>query len=358
MTWQQALQRWWFAPTPPYRSLWQFLPILLPLHWLFIALSSLRSFFYRLGWKIGWKKNRKLPVPVIVIGNITVGGAGKTPLTLALVAALQAQGLRPGIISRGYGGKQQGICAVAADADPAWVGDEPVLLARRSQVPTFIGRQRAVAGQALLRTHPEVNVLVCDDGLQHLALARDIELAVFDERGAGNGWRLPLGPLRESVSRLNRCTAIVHNLPPGATNKLVEQAGLAQMGVPQFVMHLRPGEFYNLQHSQQQCTVADLQASGLPLHALAGIGNPQRFFNTLSALGLDFTEHVFPDHHPYQAADLAFAHGGILLMTEKDAVKCAKVLPPAQQKSVWVLPVAAELPEALIDLLVCTLRKH
>lgn len=326
------LQRQWFEQRRLSPALWLLLPLLLPLCGLFVLLANL-------------KRHRtqplRLPVPVVVVGNITVGGAGKTPLTLWLARALQERGWRPGIVSRGYGGQNSVPRAVLADASPVDVGDEPILLARRSGVPVWVGRDRAAAGLALLAAHPEVNLILCDDGLQHYRLARDVELAVFDGRGAGNGWRLPLGPLREPLARLDSVDAVICNGVPGERLPAT---------LPSFAMRLQPGNFYRLDDFAQSCTVDRLR--GQKLHALAGIGDPGRFFRTLQALGLAFEAHPFPDHHAYVAADLAFAKDGILLMTEKDAVKCAGLTPG----ETWVLPVAAELAPALTELILEKLR--
>ena len=186
----------------------------------------------------------RLPVPVIVVGNITVGGAGKTPLTLWLARQFRERGWRPGIVSRGYGGDNAVPRPVTPSSLPAEVGDEPVLLGRRSGVPVWVGRDRVAAGRSLLAAHPDVNLILCDDGLQHYRLARDVELAVFDGRGAGNGWRLPAGPLRESLERLREVDAVVCNgkpdrrLPPD---------------LARFDMRLQAGRFYNLDDPQRQC---------------------------------------------------------------------------------------------------------
>ena len=322
------LQRQWFEQRRPSPALW----LLLPLSAFFVLLAKLKQKF---------TKPERLPVPVIVVGNITVGGAGKTPLTLWLAQGLSQRGLKPGIVSRGYGGENAVPRAVTPDALPAQVGDEPILLARRSGVPVWVGRNRAAAGRALLAAHPEVNVILCDDGLQHYRLARDVELAVFDGRGAGNGWRLPVGPLREPLNRLVAVDAIICNGIPD--KRLPTQ-------VPRFDMQLCAGDFYYLDNPQQTCSASAF--SGKKLHALAGIGDPRRFFRTLETLGLAFEAHPFPDHHAYSAADLGFAEDGILLMTEKDAVKCAGLT----VGETWVLPVEAELSPALIDLILEKLR--
>ena len=322
------LQRQWFEQRR-----------LAPALWLLAPLSALYSVVA--GYKRDKVRPERLPVPVIVVGNITVGGAGKTPLTLWLARQLQARGRHPGIVSRGYGGAGTAPRPVTADSAPSEVGDEPVLLGRRSGVSVWVGRDRVAAGRALLAAHPEVDVIVCDDGLQHYRLARDFEIAVFDGRGAGNGWRLPAGPLREPLARLAEVDAIVCNGPPDSR---------VHGALPQFDMRLQAGDFYDLDNPQRHCAAGDL--AGRRLHALAGIGDPGRFFRTLEGLGLEFTRHPFPDHHTYSSEDLAFAKPDVLLMTEKDAVKCVGMT----AGETWVLPVDAELSPALIDLILEKLR--
>lgn len=315
------LQRQWFEQRRLSPALW----LLLPLSWLFAGLAALNR---------RQARPVRLPVPVIVVGNITVGGAGKTPLTIWLARQLKEQGWRPGIVSRGYGGENAAPRAVSPSAFPAEVGDEPILLARRTGLPVWVGRDRAAAGLALLAAQPEINIILCDDGLQHYRLGRDVELAVFDGRGAGNGWRLPVGPLREPLSRIAAVDAVICNGLPDA--RLPAE-------VPSFAMRLLPGNFYRLDEPQRWCEAAAL--AGKKLYALAGIGDPGRFFRTLEGLGLACETHPFPDHHAYTAGDLAFAKEGILLMTEKDAVKCAGLT----AGETWVLPVEAELSPALIE---------
>lgn len=251
--------------------------LLLPLAGIFRALSALRRGAYRLGLC----RSTRLPVPVVVVGNITVGGAGKTPLTLFLAQGLQRLGKRPGIVSRGYGGNGQ-VQEVRAESLPAAVGDEPVLMKRRFGGPVFVGRRRADAAQALLNAYPDCNVLLCDDGLQHYGLQRDMEIAVFDRRGILNGWPLPAGPLREPVGRLRGVAAVVS--PAALSFPLTGQA--------RFHMVLDGRRFYRLGSSEPTCGPEALL--GLRLHAVAGIGEPQRFFDHLTALGLSFTPHAFP----------------------------------------------------------------
>jgi tetraacyldisaccharide 4'-kinase len=313
------LQRQWLRLTP-----WHV--VLLPLSLLFGLIASLRRGLYR----AGLLHIVRLPVPVIVVGNISVGGTGKTPLVLWLADFLRQQGYHPGIVSRGYGGGTQGAVAVDARSDPAAVGDEPLLLARKSGCPVWVGRDRVKAGNALLRAHPECDVLVSDDGLQHYRLGRDMEIVVVDgERKFGNGLLLPAGPLREGVSRLGSVDAVVVNGgSPMAAMRLRNE----------FEMHLEGEVFFNLRQPELRASAADF--AGKKLHAVAGIGNPQRFFAHLRKLGLAFEEHDFPDHWAYRPQDLDYDKAGALLMTEKDAVKCAGFA----DERYWSLAVAALLP--------------
>ena len=321
----QKLPRLWYRS----RVVPALLP-LLPLSWLFRCLVALRRCFYHLGLIPSFR----LPVPVLVVGNLTVGGSGKTPLVLWLAASLSERGWRPGIISRGYGGKLgESVMSVTPKSDVVSVGDEPLLLSRRSGVPVFVGRDRVAAGRALLAAHPECNVVISDDGLQHYRLARSAELVVFDGRGAGNGQLLPAGPLREPLSRLKDASAIVWN---GG----VRESPCVRERIPQFSMRLVGQRFFSLNESGSSCTAENLR--GKPLHAVAGIGDPYRFFAQLAGLGLEFSAHPFPDHHVYRAEDLAFATDGVLLMTEKDAVKCIGLALP----EAWVLPVEAHIEDA------------
>ncbi|MDP1524237.1 MAG: tetraacyldisaccharide 4'-kinase [Rhodocyclaceae bacterium] len=293
---------------------------MLPVGWLFFALVRLR----RLAYQRGWLRSKRLPVPVIVIGNLVVGGAGKTPLTLWLAQHMRSLGRKPGIVSRGYGRTDDTIQKVGAGRTASEVGDEPLLLAQRSGCPVFVGADRGAAAAALLGDHPECDVILCDDGLQHLQMARDVEILVMDRRGLMNGWPLPAGPLREPVERVSRVDALVlHN------NDQVRVDG-----VPTFQMHLAGSCFYRLNAPEECLLPAALQ--GLRLAAFAGIGEPQRFFDHLTALGLSFESHAFLDHHRYTRADFSFTVDA-LLTTEKDALKCEGLT----DVPIWVLPVEA-----------------
>lgn len=312
--------------------------LLIPFSLLFRLLAASRVLAYR--W--GWLHAERLPVPVVVVGNLTAGGAGKTPLTLALVTWLQEAGYKPGIVSRGYGGRGRQAMPVLPDSDPVLVGDEPVLLARRAGCPVWVGRKRAEAGRQLLLFHPEVDVLVADDGLQHYALARDMEFVVVDgQRGFGNGWSLPAGPLREPMRRLKQAGAVVLN-------------GDApfNLDIPLFRMRMRGERFSNLLDPGQ--TVDASALADAPAHAIAGIGNPQRFFDSLLEKGLSVVPHAFPDHHAFKPEDLP---AGRLVMTEKDAVKIAPLAQELGRQDCWVLAVDAELEPGLKELMLSQLNK-
>jgi tetraacyldisaccharide 4'-kinase len=312
--------------------------LLVPLSLIYRAVITLRRALYR----SGHLASERLPVPVIVIGNVTVGGTGKTPLVIWVAQYLIAQGYRPGIITRGYGGSEA-LQEVGANSDPRSAGDEPVLLARRAASPVFAGRKRADAGRALLASHPECDVIISDDGLQHYALVRDVEIAVVDgERRFGNGWLLPAGPLREAVARLSQTDAVVIN---GAT-------GIAHIRTAQFRMQLVGDSFANVAKPKTRAPAEAFRNKSL--HAIAGIGHPERFFAQLEALGLNVRAHAFPDHHAFSAFDLAFAGDAIVLMTEKDAVKCAAFA----RENWWYLPVDAELEPALGNLILAKLRSR
>jgi tetraacyldisaccharide 4'-kinase len=316
--------------------------VLLPATLLFGFATWLRRAFYALRLLPRWRA----PVPVVVVGNISVGGTGKTPLTLAILDLLQRKGFTPGAIARGYGrvppreNDPHGVVRVYPDlATPELFGDEPVVIARRSRVPVYISPDRPAAARALVSAHPEVDVIVSDDGLQHYALARDVELAVVDgERRFGNGLLLPSGPLREPVSRLKRVDAVVVN--GGSSDQ--------RWSEQQFAMRLSATRFARLT-SNQEVAPAEfaLLARGRQVVAIAGIGHPPRFFEQLSALGVVARAQAFPDHHHYQASELRFPGAEIIVMTEKDAVKCAAFA----DARMWYLSIEAQLPREFDEFL-------
>ncbi len=308
-----VLERAW------YNSAW-WLWLLRPLEWLFRSLTAVRRFAYQQGWLRSWRA----PCKVLVVGNITVGGTGKTPITVALVEHLQARGIAVGVVARGYGGTApQYPFVVGQDSPASQCGDEPLLIRQRTGCPVVVGPSRTAAAQALLST-ASLDVVISDDGLQHYALQRDFELVVSDaERGFGNGFCLPAGPLREPVSRLNNVDAVVY------------RGDRSQRGVM-----YRVGAVVNLVTGQER----SLDSFTTAVVAVAGIGQPDQFFHTLSDAGLNCETHVFPDHHAFVAGDLAPFADRPVIMTEKDAVKCR----PFAQASHWYLRIDAILPADLL----------
>jgi len=298
-----------------------------PLAALYGTVVRLRSRFYR----SGWLHAVRLPVPVVVVGNLSVGGTGKTPLTIALAEALRSRGYRPGVVSRGHGGDQREPALLGDAPDPLRFGDEPCLI-RASGVPVAVGRDRPAAARLLVAAG--CDVLIADDGLQHYALARDVEICVIDGmRRFGNGRLLPAGPLREPLSRLQRVDFRVCN------------GGDALDG--EYPMRLSGDEAVALGDARR----LPLDSwRGQPVHAVAAIGNPRRFFDSLRGHGIAVIEHAFADHHRFAPAELDFGDRLPVLMTDKDAVKCRRFA----LAHWWRVPVRADLPPAFHD----ALRQH
>jgi tetraacyldisaccharide 4'-kinase len=294
----------------------------------------------RAAYTYGLLRVERLPVPVIIVGNVTVGGTGKTPLVLWLAELLQQQGMTPAIVSRGYRASATAPRPVEPTFHPAQCGDEPVLLAQRSRCPVWVGADRAATARALLTAHPDTQVIISDDGLQHYRLARDITVAVVDGlRELGNGLMLPAGPLREPASRLSCVDAVVVN---GGIHG-------SQVFPGAYTMRLEGREFRNLLNPDS--VVGPEYFQNKRVRAVAGIGHPPRFFLHLNALGMQFEAAAFPDHHAYTANDLGWPGAEAIVMTEKDAVKCAAF---ASEKY-WALPVTAvperELGELILSML-------
>ena len=316
--------------------------VLWPVSLIYGLLFGLRKLLYRLGVL----PSQQLPVPVIVVGNVYVGGVGKTPLVIALVRQLSASGLKVGVLSRGYGRSGEGSQSVTPQSLATDVGDEPLLIARACQVPVFVGKNRFEAGLELLAQNPQTQVIVCDDGLQHLGLAHDLALCVFDERGLGNGWLLPAGPLRESwpihsSGHSQVITVLTSNYARHnrQTNLKQEQPqALKQLSVD-FVVHRVLADF-----AQQADGTTQALSSfrGQKVQALAGIGKPQAFFDMLTAqgIGLSVTQ-ALADHEDMHSVRIDPAMGAVLC-TEKDAVKLWNYLPTA-----WAVPLVTEIPEEL-----------
>jgi tetraacyldisaccharide 4'-kinase len=294
--------------------------LLWPASLVFRLLVLARRVLYRLNVLT----SRHPGIPVIVVGNLVAGGSGKTPLVLWLAEFLKGRGWSPAIVSRGYGAQIEAPRAASIASEPAEVGDEPILLARRSGCPVWVGPDRLRTIAALREQHPEVDLVILDDGLQHYRLRRDLEIAVVDDRGFGNGFMMPAGPLREPVSRLRSVDAVVSN-------------GAAVAG---FAMRLEGETLHCMTDARERRSARSF--AGQKVHAVAGIGNPNRFFVHLARLGAKPVPHRFPDHHPFRAQDLDFGDALPVFLTEKDAVK----LRHAARPNWWVLPVTARLDPA------------
>lgn len=319
-----GLERSWYQPQP---IRW----LLAPLSWLYRAIIALRYYMYQRGLF----KSSSLSVPVIIVGNITVGGTGKTPTVIWLAKQLKQAGYKPGIISRGYGGKAAKQPIIVSEASIASdVGDEPVIIHRQAACPMVVGSKRVAAGQMLL-TNYDCDVIISDDGLQHYALNRDIEIVVIDgQRGFGNQYCLPAGPLREPLSRLEQVHFIIHNGSPTAV---------------QYNMTLTQQQAVNLSDPKISKPLAEFEQT--EVHAVAGIGNPQRFFDQLITQKMIVTPHPFADHHPFEPSDLDFGDQKQILMTEKDAVKCHHFA----HKNMWYVPIEATISGKLSKYLLDTL---
>jgi tetraacyldisaccharide 4'-kinase len=302
-----------------YKRCW-WLVLLTPLSLVYCGLARARRWLYR----AGWLAIQRLPVPVVIVGNLTAGGTGKTPLVIWLVGFLKAAGYRPGVIARGYRGRaREWPQWVHADSDPLLVGDEAVLLAGRCGCPVVVAPDRVRAGRGLLETS-DCDLIISDDGLQHYALARDVEIVVIDgERRFGNGFCLPAGPLREPPARLAGVDLTVVNGP----ERLPGEYPMAP--------HLERA--ISLERGVGSRSLADFRLACV--HAVAGIGNPERFFARLRQAGVGLEAHVFPDHHVFSSQELTFADGRPLVMTEKDAIKCRKFALPNS----WYIPVTIEM---------------
>jgi len=314
--------------------------VLIPLSWLFGVIVCLRQYLYR----ISWLNSTRLHVPVVVVGNINIGGTGKTPLVIWLVEQMKLAGYKPGVISRGYGGNALQVTEVFPGSNALVAGDEAVLIAARAGCPVFVSANRVSAGQHLLKAYPECDIIISDDGLQHYRMQRDVEIVVYDSvKGFGNGALLPAGPLREPRSRLKTVDAVVSN---GAGSRK------SLHGITAIEMQLIAADFYNLADNQIK---SDVKAfSGKKVIAVAGIGNPQRFFDQLNVLGLQFENRAYADHYIFQAKDFEHINADVILMTEKDAVKCRAFAKP----NFWVLPVSAEIIDSLMPIVLNKINRN
>lgn len=305
--------------------------LLSPLAWLYGAVMRVRYFMYR----IPLLKTLPFPVPVIVVGNITVGGTGKTPLVVAIAEHFKNLGYRPGIVSRGYGGKAKTWPQlVTENSDPHEVGDEPILLVQKTKLPMAVAPSR-IAAVLMLLEKTNCNLVISDDGLQHLAMGRTFEIAVVDgERQFGNGLCLPAGPLREPVSRLRTVNAVVVNLSGEEKNDALLGKQKRLLAHSYFSMHFKVLPLEPVFPTTEKAPVPPTR-----VHAVAGIGNPERFFLQLEKLGFEIIRHGFSDHHFFSNTDLSFGDNLPIIMTEKDAVKCRKF----NLKNAWYLPVEAQV---------------
>ncbi|MEO8153048.1 MAG: tetraacyldisaccharide 4'-kinase [Rhizobacter sp.] len=308
--------------------------LLLPLALLYGAVFQLRAACYR----VGLIRAKRLPVPVIVVGNFVIGGAGKTPTTIALVNLLRARGLKPGIISRGYGRHSELLTLVARETPASLAGDEPLLMHLRTAAPVAVGADRVAAGKLLLSAHPALNILISDDGLQHRQLARDAQVIVFDERGQGNGWLIPAGPLREPMPQTTPPRSVVlYNAPSPSTALAGHLVTRRLAGVTSLT------DWWSGKEAQAEELAA---LRGRPLLAAAGLARPQRFFDMLRAQGLSISELALPDHHDFAA--LPWPHDTAdVVVTEKDAVKLQPNAVGATR--VWVATLDFEFSSAFIS---------
>lgn len=322
---ESALMRIWMRRGP---VAW----LLLPVSLLFHLLVAVRRGLYRRGWL----RSVCVPVPVVVVGNVFIGGTGKTPFTIWLVESLRKAGYTPGVVSRGYGASGTAPRPVLPDALAGEVGDEPLLIARRAQCPVMVGRDRVAAAQALLLAHPEINLIIADDGLQHYRLARTVEIVLCDSRGDGNGWLLPAGPLREPASRPRDFTVVnaaePTPLPPGTVRMVLEGSHAER-----------------LVDCSQRTDLAALAKTAATIAAAAGIGHPARFFSMLRSHGLAFTELPLPDHHDFTGNPFSGLTADVILITEKDAVKCQQNNELKNDPRLWVVPVTARIDAALAE---------
>ncbi len=309
--------------------------LLYPLSLLFRGITTLRQFAYQ----SGLLKSTKLPVPVIVVGNIFVGGTGKTPIVIWLVQILRDAGFTPGVISRGYGSSNKQPQSVDPCSSQATdVGDEPLLIAIRTQCPLVVCRKRVAAAQYLLAEHPETDIIISDDGLQHYALARDIEILVFDGRGAGNQWMLPAGPLREPPSRRGDFTIINGHNYPAPNNPIYTDS--------MFLMQLKIITAEQLADRSNVKMLSDIKGK---ITVAAGIGNPARFFASLKEQLPDFEEMPLPDHYSFAENPFRNTASETILITEKDAVKCAQHPELMADHRIWVVPATVEIDNHLLE---------
>lgn len=327
---KKRFPQWWLSPS--WRS-W----LLLDQSWLFRGLVGLRRWLYQ----HGWFKSVRLPVPVIVVGSILVGGTGKTPLVLWLTEALRERGWKVGVVSRGYGGRNTQARLLSVQEHPLQVGDEPLLIAQLAKVPVAVGKNRVAAAEVLLKHYPQLDVILSDDGLQHLALKRDVEIAVMDARGFGNGYMLPAGPLREPPSRLDHVTAIV----------LRDNATVPSTRTPLFRMNLSIESFTHV-CSGETIDCLMFAARFKKRLAAAGIGYPQQFFQSLKQAGLQCAELSLPDHFDFATSPFPCDPELAIVITEKDMLKIQHL----KDERIWVARARTQVDVELINLIEQTIE--
>ncbi len=342
MALRSQLQPWLVA-------VWQsrgfFAHLLLPLAWVHGLFRAVSAWHHR-----GGTHAQRLPVPVVVVGNLYVGGTGKTPLTIDLVRGLRERGFTPGIVSRGYGASSSSARAVDPQGRASDYGDEPLLLAQVTGAPVVVGHDRVAAGRLLLNLHSKVDLVIADDGLQHRKLARDVEIAVVHYRGFGNGWLLPAGPLRDPPARLREVDAVVFH------DQLDSPRPAIRVYSPFFSMHTEPGGIYAVKDASMRASLGELVAEqkrgSMRVIAAAGIGMPDRFFGMLRAAGLQFDALPLADHYPFTDNPFAGRAYDLVLVTEKDAVKCRANPVLASDGRLCVVPLKTTLDPGLLDLIV------
>jgi len=314
---------------------------LLPLSWIYAAGHAIHGGLYRSGVLRSWR----VGLPVVVVGNLYAGGTGKTPLVIELVRELKARGWRPGVISRGYGRKTPDVRPVEAGARAGEVGDEPLLIAQATAVPVVVGADRVAAARVLHSLNPKCDVIVCDDGLQHPRLARDVEIAVLHSRGIGNGWLLPAGPLRDPLARLKRVDAVVLNgeVPPLRIEGQV------------FSMRAELDTVHSIADPSRRAPLATLveeqRGKGTRVIAAAGIATPESFFAMLRAAGLTIDEVPLPDHYDFAVSPFFGREYDVALVTEKDAVKCSASAAMRTDGRLCVVSLRTMVEPALVDLI-------
>lgn len=342
---ENFLNRIWYPQNSRKPIYYYFICILLlPFSLIYSGVIAIRRMIYRYIVPLFRRRDNTGPsIPVCVVGNITVGGTGKTPFVIALVQYLREKGYRPGVISRGYGRKSSDNKVIIVQEHPIAnvVGEEPLLIYQKTKCPVVIGRRRNACVEMLRKQFPEVNVIISDDGLQHYALHRDVEIILLDaQRGLGNGFCLPAGPLREPVSRIGQSDFVIFKQTDSINYPALPV-------VKSYNMQFTGRYLVNLRDPNQTMLLADLH--GRLMRGITGIANPHSFFARLKSFGIQLQEEIFPDHYYFKASDFVFKNALPIVMTEKDALKCTDILRTLPKLECWCMPIEAELPQAFFD---------